>query len=356
LIQQDYLTLSIYFLYFVAATVIYRIIFNKKEKNKVLLGITLVYAGVVLAGAAMLYSPLQAATYQAYYGMSQEERRAEGRAEKEYLQDFAVTQDQIKIWEADGDYIAFEIKDNKVMALDKDGNNLGFDNTSPGHYQVQAEGFQDYELVLTKITGIEDQVFATVPKFDVWVLITDDGLLYKGRNHQPAEIDSPAKMGFAGRESMFTYRGYIWSRTLPLLKDNVLLGAGPDCFVFEFPQYEHVARWNIGQPTYLLYDKPHNWYLQMGVNTGVLSLLAVLALGLLLLIHSIKRFMLDEEADIISITLVAMTFAYAAAGIFNDSVVHVAPIFWVVFGLSVGAVRGLKQPIDSKKTSEKKHK
>ncbi len=354
LIQQDYLTLSLYFLYFVAATVVYRLIFNRREKNKILLAITIVYAGIALIGAAVLYSPLQSATYKAYYGMSREERHAQNGEEKEKLQDFAVTPDQIKIWEADGDYIAFEIKNNQVRALDKDGNNLGFESTSAGHYQVEAEGYQDYELVMTKITGHEDQLYATVPKYDIWVMVDKMGLVYKGRNHEPAEIDSPPRMGFKGQESMFTYRGYIWSRTLPLIKDHILLGAGPDSFVFEFPQYEHVAKWNIGQPTYLLYDKPHNWYLQMGVNTGLLSLLAVLAMGVLLLVHSIKKFMLDNKEDTIAATLVAVTFAYAAAGIFNDSVVHVAPVFWTIFGLAVGAVTVKEIKVHAKKETHKK--
>ncbi len=357
LIQQDYLTLAVYFLFFIAATVLYRVIFNRREKNKVLLGITIVYAGLVLVGAALIYSPLQDATYQLYYGETQEERRAERNSEREKLQDVVITTEQIQITEADGDYIAFEIKENRVMALDAEGNNLGFDNTSPGHYQVEAEGYQDYELVLTKIKEVEDQIFATIPKFDIWVLIDKEGLSYKGRNHEPVQIDSPARFGFEGREALFTYRGYIWSRTIPLLADHVLLGAGPDSFVFEFPQYEHITKWNIRQPTYLLYDKPHNWYLQMGVNTGVVSLLAVLAMGILLLFQSIKKFLLGNKEDIVTITLVAMVFAYAAAGIFNDSVISVAPIFWMVFGLAVGAVNGLKQPKKAQvKTANKKIK
>jgi hypothetical protein len=344
LIQQDYLTLFVYFLYFIGATILYRVIFNRREKNKVLLGITIVYAGLALVGAALLYSPVQSSTYQLYYGETKAERRANRNNKKEKLQDLVITADQIRITEEDGDFIAFEIKDNKVKALDADGNNLGFDNSEPGHYQVLAEGYKDYELVLTKIKGADDKLFATVPKFDIWVIVDKMGLVYKGRNHEPAQIDSPARFGFEGKESLFTYRGYIWSRTIPLLKDHVLLGAGPDSFVFEFPQYEHVTKWNIGQPTYLLYDKPHDWYLQMGINTGVLSLLAVLAMGVLLLFQSIKKFMLDEKENITTITLVAMVFAYATAGIFNDSVISVAPIFWIIFGLAVGAVNGLKQP------------
>ncbi|BES66478.1 O-antigen ligase family protein [Gottschalkiaceae bacterium SANA] len=350
LIQQDYLTLFVYFLYFVGASILYRYIFNRREKNKALLAISFAFAGLVLIGAALLYSPLQSVTHQLYYGESQAERKAEDMKGREKLQNVVITPQQIQITEADGDYIAFEIKDNTVKALDAEGNNLGFNNSEAGHYQVKDQAYQDYELVLTKIHGAEDQMFALVPKFDIWVVVDEMGLAYKGRNHKPDQIDSPARFGFQGRESIFTYRGYIWSRTIPLLKKHVLLGAGPDCFVFEFPQYEHITKWNINQPTYLLYDKPHNWYLQMGINTGLLSLLAVLAMGFLLLFQSIKKYMLGGQEDPVTATLLAMVFAYAAASIFNDSVISVAPIFWMIFGLAVGAVNGLKQ---AKKTSKK---
>jgi uncharacterized membrane protein len=362
LIQQDYLTLTGYFIYFVAATVLYRLIFNRREKNKALLGITIVYALIVLAGAGAIYSPMNNATYTAYYGQTRQERQANRNSEKEKLKDVVITNTQIQIWEADGDYIAYEIKGNKVSALDADGNNLGLRNEGSGRYEVEAEGYEDQAIVLTKMKDTGEQLYARVPKFDLWVRIDSMGLSYKGRNHLPAEIDSPAKMGFTGNERLFTYRGYIWSRTLPLLTDHILWGAGPDCFIFEFPQYEHITKWNIGQGTYLLYDKPHNWYLQMGINTGLISLISVLAMGVLLLIQSIKRFMMDNRTSTIAATLTAVVYAYAVAGIFNDSVVHVAPVFWAIFGLAIGAVNAkeIKKKVSHKrkpeKASEKNHK
>ena len=36
-------------------------------------------------------------------------------------------------------------------------------------------------------------------------------------------------------QDMFSRRGYIWARTIPLLKDNWLLGSGLDTFIIEFP-------------------------------------------------------------------------------------------------------------------------
>ena len=66
-----------------------------------------------------------------------------------------------------------------------------------------------------------------------------------------------------------------WSRTLPLLKDNILLGTGPDTFLLAFPNDDYVAMSNGGYATELI-TKPHNMYLQIAVQTGVLSLICFL--------------------------------------------------------------------------------
>ena len=334
LIQQDYLTLVVYAIFFLAMTVLYLLIFNRRKKDKVLLGITLAYGVVVLMIAGSLYGPIQNFTAKLYYNKSIESVEENRHAENQ-LAGLNITTDQIQITEADGQKIVFEIKEGKLKALDGDGTDLGLTLGESGHYQVEAEEYKDYELVMTKITGMPEQfIYAVVPKFDVWAVVTDQGLRYKGRNHLPAEIDNPAYFGFEGKETFASWRGYIWSRTLPLIKDHIILGAGPDSFVFEFPQYEHITKRNIKQPTYLLYDKPHNWYLQMAINTGFISMLAVLAMGLWLLIQGIRRFMLKEDAYSLQVPLIALVLGYAVAGMFNDSIVSVAPVFWILFGLA----------------------
>lgn len=334
LVQQDYLTLVVYAIYFLAMAVVYLQIFQRREKNKVLLGITIAYGIVVFIGAGALYSPIQNTTAKAYYGKSIAEVEG-GQYREDKLQAVTITEDQIQITEENGRQIDFEIKDGKLKALDGEGNNLGLDATESGHYKVVAEGYEDYELVMTKITGMPDEfIYAVVPKYDIWTVVTDQGLKYKGRNHLPTEIDHPAYVGFNGREKFMSNRGYIWSRTIPLVKDHLIMGTGPDAFVFEFPQYEHVKKWNIRQATYLLYDKPHNWYLQMAINTGLLSLLAVLVMGVWLLIQGIKKYMLHGESYTIQVSLITLVMGYAFAGMFNDSIVSVAPVFWVLFGLA----------------------
>lgn len=50
-----------------------------------------------------------------------------------------------------------------------------------------------------------------------------------------------------GYEKLFTGRGYIWGRAIPLLKEHILVGSGPDTFVEEFPQQDYVMKANTGR-------------------------------------------------------------------------------------------------------------
>ena len=348
LIQDDYLVLCVYLIYFLAAAVLYRMVFNSREKNKQLIAITLVFGIVMMTGAGFLYSPVESVVNRIYDKGNIEEKEEE----RPNLQEILFEGDQVTLTEKDGKAITFSFAENQLQALDGEGNNLEIQPGDPGHYEVVGKGYEEYKLVMTKLPDMDDQFYVVIPKFDLWVMLTDMGVVYKGRNHLPASVDNPPSIGFEGKENFATRRGYIWSRTLPLMKKYAIIGAGPDCFVHVFPQYEHITKWNIGVNPYLLYDKPHNWYLQMAINTGGISMLTVLFMGLFLLIQSIKKFMLKDEQKILPATLVALVFAYAFAGVFNDSVVSVAPIFWIFFGLSVGAVNGL---MPSKKAN-KKHK
>lgn len=77
-------------------------------------------------------------------------------------------------------------------------------------------------------------------------------------------------------------RGYIWSRTIPILPDYLVLGAGPDCFLYEFPQDDILGKLYAYGTGSIVVDKPHNLYLQIFVNEGGIALLAFLAVAYLI--------------------------------------------------------------------------
>lgn len=161
-------------------------------------------------------------------------------------------------------------------------------------------------------------------------LISSGGYLSRGED---VTIFQPLK----GRENFGSNRGYIWSRSIPILKNTIFIGTGPDTYPVVFPQNDVVGKLNYLYGTQIIVDKPHNMYLQMGINTGMISLLAflTLVLGYLLLNINIFWKKKDDYFDYINVAVVAAVSSYLVAGIANDSVISVAPIFWIILGIGI---------------------
>jgi O-antigen ligase len=153
-------------------------------------------------------------------------------------------------------------------------------------------------------------------------------------------LEEVESLGFEGKEMLASKRGYIWSRTLPLIKEKPILGYGPDTFAIFFPQHDVVGKFKYFNRSKIIVDKPHNLYLQIGFNTGLISLAAVLILFGSYFLRNLKLYLtckFDNYYTEIGLAFLAAFTAYAVAGFFNDSVVSVAPVFWIILGLA-GAV------------------
>ena len=139
---------------------------------------------------------------------------------------------------------------------------------------------------------------------------------------------------FPGYEATASGRGYVWGRTIPLLRDRLVTGSGPDTFVLCFPQNDYVARYRCGFDD-TIFTRPHNFYLQMGVQTGVLSLVSFLAFYVIYFVRScvlycFKKFSKQEEW--MGFILFLSTVGFMAAGFANDSLIVVSPVFYVLLG------------------------
>lgn len=136
-------------------------------------------------------------------------------------------------------------------------------------------------------------------------------------------------------------RGYIWSKSIPLLKKTFILGSGPDTFAFMFPQYDYVSLIQNGWEG-LLITKPHNMYLQIGVQTGVLSLIAYLVFYLWYMFSSFKlyrRRRLVTLAERVGGAVFLSSICFMVAGLVNDSTTGVSIVYWVLLGLGFACNR-----------------
>lgn len=142
-----------------------------------------------------------------------------------------------------------------------------------------------------------------------------------------------------GYETFASGRGYIWSRTIPLLKNYIILGSGPNTFTMVFPQqdYMNMTRYGFGQA---LMTKPHSIYLQTAVQTGFLSLIAFLVFYGMYFVSSIRLYIkgcFESYYAKAGLGIFIGTFAYMVTGLTNDSSITVAPVFWALIGVGIAA-------------------
>lgn len=144
---------------------------------------------------------------------------------------------------------------------------------------------------------------------------------------------------FDGMETLASNRGYIWSRSIPMMKSTILIGYGPDNFCLMFPQEDYVGRFNTGKGmTNIVVDKPHNMYIQTAINTGVISMLSLMFMWGIYFVDSVRLFKgrgLMSFSEYVGAGSFLGITAYLAAGLFNDSIVSVAPLFWIMLGLGI---------------------
>ncbi|OEH85477.1 hypothetical protein BHU72_05165 [Desulfuribacillus stibiiarsenatis] len=178
-----------------------------------------------------------------------------------------------------------------------------------------------------------------------------DGKIYFVNNkNQLVQLNTAPSWGFEGRETMGSSRGYLWSRSIPMLKETVLLGKGPDTYAIYFPQDDYIAKRKYLSEFYRLVDKPHNIYLQQGINTGVISLIAFLSIFFIYFYSCFRLYFKkningENIFNVVGIASFLAVISYAVTGIFNDSVVSVAPVFWLILGIGLASNRINKENI-----------
>lgn len=319
-----------------------------------ILGILLVFFNFITAGSifARIPSLIEDMKQVVTIGGEKEDYR-------DYLpmREFRNEQGEVVIVLQEGE-LHFSAQEGKIVVTDELGNSVQYVNIDvadanmstqqhvEGTYRTQDPLFGNIEYKLSE-AYIEGDF---VPSFIVRTV--DNQLRFTCRidynqnrlqqvdewTGEDVQQETAPFIGFEGSEKLGSSRGYIWSRTLPMLKDTLLIGKGPDNFAFYFTRYDGLAKlWSYGVQKVIV-DKPHNIYLQIAYNEGVVALVGFLVLVGSYMIGSIKLYAFKESyntKESIGLAITAGITGYLAAGIFNDSAISVAPIFWVLLGVGI---------------------
>lgn len=227
---------------------------------------------------------------------------------------------------------------SNLTAIDSDNNSIPtYIDPSTGTYQILDDRFSNIQMASIDNASGAFCILIDGKQWNFYKDNTDDDYYYINRyNKLDKMITAPSSI-FTGYERFATGRGYIWSRTIPMLKKYIFLGSGPDTFTMAFPQQDYYNLYLNGYGTEIL-TKPHNMYLQMGVQTGVLSLIAFLIFYLMYFVSSIKLYIRGQFNSFYAKFGVAVfigTVSYMVTGLANDSNICISPIFWTLMGVGI---------------------
>lgn len=144
-------------------------------------------------------------------------------------------------------------------------------------------------------------------------------------------------------DDSLSFRGYIWSRTLPLLADSVLIGRGAGSFPFEFPNDDANGinrNWGLRG----MVDKPHSLYLSFAHSYGLVALLLLLLIFMRFLRAFLRSMLPDVRLNPAVVPYGLAFIGFTIVSLSNDSTIGVSAPFWILFGTGLGL---LEREVDS---------
>jgi hypothetical protein len=244
------------------------------------------------------------------------------------------------------DFVFIKTNDRSVKIVVDENNNLNFYNENEEEIKTYKTIFDDivpvkeeYKEYSIKNNLKNNHIVVNAYDKDLKIYKTNEGLRIEGVGKQLVDAQYPKYLKmFEGRERFASSRGYIWSRSIPMLKETLLVGYGPGMYTPNFPNFDYVGKLNAFPTHKTIIDKPHNMYLQIGLETGIISLLALLSIYAMYFIDSFKIYFkrdINTFLEHIGIACVIGVMSYLFAGLFNDQIISVAPLFYVILGIGL---------------------
>ena len=270
---------------------------------------------------------------------------ASGMSTERTLEDILTKDDEVElVMKDDSLHVKYQVLDDNMVVFDltdNEGTTISYE-TDDTKIKLLDDRFS--------MIQIEPCVIGETYSFTVYVdnlrwdfsnQVNDGTYYFYDWANKFVKMEKADSAIFTNHPQLFSGRGYIWAKTIPLLKKYIFLGIGPDSFQMAFPQYDYVDLAYEFAPNMLI-TRAHNMYLQIAVQTGVLSLICFLVFYGMYFVKSVKLYikrkeLLDEESYLFHIGsgLFVASFGYMLSGIVNDSLPVTAPLFWSIVGIGI---------------------
>ena len=244
---------------------------------------------------------------------------------------------------------------NEKLLVSRENGNLVFKGYNGGEVPVVEDGrkrilggkFKGYSFTRNK--KYKDMWLFRHENINYEFLSTENGFETISANGNRVKIISPKRIRvFDEYVRKGSKRVYIWSRSIPILRDCLVLGFGPDTYSIVFPQEDYFGKLLSFGTKSIVVDKPHNQYLQIGINTGLPSLIFFILMCASYFFQSLMiywRRSFDDFYEVFGFASFLSVTGYLAAAMFNDSLVSVAPVFWFILGMGISINMKLKSKI-----------
>ena len=147
-------------------------------------------------------------------------------------------------------------------------------------------------------------------------------------NQLKNDLKKITQSGFSNE--MGSGRIEIWRMTFKLIAKKPIIGCGVDNLKISLANECTDELAEFALKTFGVVDKAHNEYLQIAATMGIPSLIIYLIFVLLILIPKLRLIFKDDIAFIISLTIIS----YLVQAFFNISTIGVAPLYWLILGIS----------------------
>lgn len=257
--------------------------------------------------------------------------------------DYIITEDDNIIVGYNEDEVIFKTyadDPSSVSITDSSGSKLAVTATEDSTiFQLEDPRFNWMKVKPAKDDKGNHFIVVTTDKQDWPFVLTKDGPKFMNGLGKLVDMEKETpSIGWENNPDFGNGRGFIWSRSLPLMKDTLALGHGADTYCIYFPHNDYIGKYNAGWDINLIVDKPHNMYLGITIGTGGISLLALLVLWGFYLVQGIQIYWRQEYKSFTSYAGIGILLGicgFLAAGLVNDTSVSVMPMFYGLLGTGI---------------------